>query len=158
MLQEYKVSHVDVEPTYEVHLHKLSYPEDQSFGKAEGKPPVGRLWNTGETQRCDFRRTHLIQTMRTNFKATLPKLSGLKGFLPPLLFRLTKKSKTMRGGCSEMGLASHHVQSALNTTQSYARVKALPDDWGRWGSIKATAQGEKRKQGRARLSKSNLGN
>ena len=30
---------------HEEHCQKLSYPEDQPYGKAEGKAPTGRLWN-----------------------------------------------------------------------------------------------------------------
>lgn len=96
MLQEYKVSHEDAEPTYEAHGHKLSYPEDQPFGKAEGKPPAGRLWSEGRKPKTeDFRRPHLIQTIKTNFKAPppLPKLSGLKGPLPPLPFGQIRKAR-----------------------------------------------------------------
>ena len=47
MLQEYKVSHVDAEPT----CRALS--EDQPYGKAEGKAPTKRLWNVEDSQKLE---------------------------------------------------------------------------------------------------------
>lgn len=49
-----------------------------------------------------------------------------------------------------MGLASHHVQSTLNMTQSWARGKAQPAGWRRRGSLKAMALRERgNRQGQA---------
>lgn len=100
----------------------------------------------GKPKTADFRRSHLIQTMRANCKATPPKLSvrADEAFLSPPLFRLNRKSETMLdGGCSEVGLASHHVRSTLRITRSWAGVKAQPAAWRRWGSAKATALRER---------------
>ena len=97
----------------------MSNPEDQPPGKAEGKPPARRLWNVERQPKVgDFRRACLMATMRTIFKANVPKLSGPKRpfFLISVLFRLNKKSKTMLEDVLEWAWPSHHMQSTVNLT------------------------------------------
>lgn len=65
------------------------------------------------------------------------------------------------GRCSEMGLASHHVQRTLNITQCWTGVWLFEGTscWvGETEVHKSHGSVGTRKQGRARPGKSNLGN
>lgn len=145
MLQEYKVSHVDTEPIDEVPCQKLSHPQDQPFGKAGGKPPAGRLWNEGrKPKRGDFRRAHLMGTMRTDFKATPKKLSGPKRpFFLLTSLDWTRKARQcwwMLGNGLGKTPRGKHVQHNSMLGRGMPQRRCLLGE--EMGSTKAMAQGE----------------